>query len=197
MNLLAHALLSGDSPGRVVGGVVADVIRGPVPEELPADVAEGVRLHRRIDIFTDAHPVTARSRGRLRSKWGRYSGILVDLVYDYCLVRLWPRFAPGGLPEFVRGVYGALADRAPVLPDLTVRYSRVMAREDWLTSYGRWDGQRVALERISTRLRRRVELAAAVADLQALEAELLGDFEEFFPDVAAHAACYTVAPSEG
>ena len=35
MNFLAHALLAGDSPALVVGGVVGDWIKGALPAGLP------------------------------------------------------------------------------------------------------------------------------------------------------------------
>ena len=38
MNLLAHALLSGDEPGMIVGGVLADWIKGPV-DKLPGGLS--------------------------------------------------------------------------------------------------------------------------------------------------------------
>ena len=186
MNLLAHAVLAGDEDGRIVGGLVADLVKGPVPEELPRSIGEGIRVHRRIDVFTDAHPVTARSRNRLRGRWGRYSGILTDVAYDYCLVREWARYRKDSLGEFVGRVYRLLEGSMPVLPAGLARWARVMIGEDWLTSYGRWEGVELALRRISTRFKRPVDLAGATGDLARAERELVGDFEEFFPEVARH-----------
>lgn len=187
MNLLAHAALSGDDDGRIVGGLVADLIKGPVSDDLPGTIADGIRLHRRVDVFTDAHPVTARSRDRLRPRWGRYSGIVVDLAYDYCLSRTWDRHREGTLPGFVGRVYRALEASAPSLPGRIGGYARVMIREDWLTSYGTWEGMELALRRISSRLKRPVGLAEAVVDVRRAEAELTADFAEFFPELARHA----------
>lgn len=188
MNLLAHALLSGDDDGRIVGGLVADLVKGPVPEDLPRMIGVGIRLHRGVDVFTDAHALCARSRDRLRHRWGRYSGILVDFAYDYCLVRSWPRFGAGTLSGFVGRVYRALESSAPSLPPQVGRYTEAMIREDWLTSYGTWEGMRLALRRISTRFKRPVDLSEAVGDVQRAEAGLTGDFDGFFPEIARHAA---------
>jgi acyl carrier protein phosphodiesterase len=187
MNLLAHAALAGDDPGGVVGGLVADLVKGPVPDAFSRAIGDGIRLHRRIDVFTDAHPVTARSRARLRAGWGRYSGILTDVAYDYCLAHQWSRHRDDTLEEFVGRVYRMVEASLPELPSPLQGYARRMIEEDWLTSYGRWDGVERALRRISARLRRPVDLAAAVGDLQRAEADLMGDFETFFPEVARHA----------
>jgi acyl carrier protein phosphodiesterase len=42
MNFLAHALLAGDDPALIVGGVVGDWIKGPLPGALPPDLARDV-----------------------------------------------------------------------------------------------------------------------------------------------------------
>lgn len=183
MNLLAHALLSGGEPAMIAGGVLADWIKGPV-ETLPEGLADGVRRHRQIDTFTDAHSVTAVSRGRLRERWGRYSGILVDFAYDVCLAATWDRFGRGSMIGFVRDTYAAVTRSLPELPSTARDVARIMIAEDWLTSYGRWDGVATALGRITRRLRRPVRLVDATEDLRGLEADLQADFVRFYPDLA-------------
>lgn len=184
MNLLAHALLSGDEPGMIAGGVLADWLKGPV-EELPRSLADGVRRHRKIDVFTDAHPVTAVSRRRLQERWGRYSGILVDLAYDVCLVAAWNRFCGDSLEDFVSETYAALDLVLADVPYPARDVARHMIAEDWLTAYGRWDGVASALRRITRRLSRSVDLVGAAPYLKELEPELQKDFDRFFPDLAA------------
>lgn len=182
MNLLAHALLSGDEPGMIAGGVLADWIKGT---ELPPWVADGIRRHRQVDTFTDAHPVTAVSRSRLRDRWGRYSGILVDFAYDVCLAATWDRFGRRSVAEFAQETYAVLKRSMGELPAPARDVARYMIAEDWLTSYGCWDGVATALGRITRRLRRPVRLVDAMPDLQRLEPELRGDFVRFYPDLAA------------
>jgi acyl carrier protein phosphodiesterase len=182
VNLLAHALLSGDEPGMIAGGVLADWIKGT---ELPPGLANGVRRHRQIDTFTDAHPVTAVSRGRLRERWGRYSGILVDLAYDVCLGSTWERFGRGSVREFAQDTYAVVKKSLPELPMPAREVASYMIREDWLTSYAGWDGIARALGRITRRLRRPVRLIDAMPDLRRLEGELRGDFVRFYPDLEA------------
>ena len=71
------------------------------------------------------------------------------------------------------------------LPKPACEVARYMIAEDWLTSYGGWDGVATALRRITRRLRRPVNLAGAVADMKRLESELSEDFVRFYPDLAA------------
>ena len=82
MNFLAHALLAGESPALVVGGVVGDWIKGPLPAGLPEDLARGVALHRAIDSFAETHPAFCASRARMSPARRRYAGVLVDICWD-------------------------------------------------------------------------------------------------------------------
>lgn len=184
MNLLAHAVLSGDRPDVIVGGVMGDWIKGPVGPELPAELAEGLRRHRRVDVFTDAHPVTARSRGRLQPRWGRYAGILVDLAYDRCLAAQWP--LPEPLDPFVRRVHALLSAAVDRLPPPANRVVGHLVDGEWLLAGRSWEGVEIALTRVARRLRRPVPLGEAVDDLRRLESELAADFREFYPDVQRH-----------
>jgi acyl carrier protein phosphodiesterase len=186
MNLLAHALLSGERPGVIVGGVVADWIKGPIDGALEADLAEGVRRHRRVDLFADAHPASGASRGRLRERWGRYSGILVDMAYDFCLAAHWERFGPGSVEEYVRSVHRIVIDFIPRLPETAAFVARRMIADEWMLAGRSWERIGLTLERVSRRLRRPVALGKATDDLRRLEADLASDFLELFPDVVRH-----------
>ncbi len=185
MNLLAHAVLSGERPDVLAGGVMGDWIKGPIGTELPPEIAEGVRRHRRIDVFTDAHPVTARSRRRLQPRWGRYAGILVDLAYDHCIAAQWP--LPEPLEAFARRVHGLLAAAAHRLPAPARQVVGPLIAGDWLLAGRSWEGVGTALTRVARRLRHPMPLGEAVDDLRRLEVELAGDFREFYPDVLRHA----------
>jgi acyl carrier protein phosphodiesterase len=185
MNLLAHALLSGERPADVVGGVLADWIKGPIEDACPPEWAAGVRRHRRVDAFVDAHPAAAASRARLRPNWGRYSGILVDLAYDVCLAAAWERFGPGSLDDYLAGVHASLLDAAPRLPPGVAALARRMVAEDWIGSCRSWDRVGLTLDRVSRRLRRPVPLGDAVTDLARLEPDLAADFAALFPEARA------------
>ena len=111
MNYLAHFHLAGEDPELLAGSLLGEFLRGPVPEDWSPGVRLGVRLHRQVDAFTDAHPVTARSRGRFQPPFRRYAGILVDLFYDHCLARDWSDHSPVPLAEFARAVYARLHAR--------------------------------------------------------------------------------------
>ena len=53
MNHLAHFLLAPDDDAGRAGTLLGDFIRGTDLSAWPAEVEHAIRLHRRIDAFTD------------------------------------------------------------------------------------------------------------------------------------------------
>lgn len=193
MNFLAHLYLADDSPEAWVGSVMPDLVRAKyIAVDLPQATLGAVAQHRRVDAFTDMHPIFARSKSRLFERHGRYTGILIDIFYDHFLAVDWERYHHEPLSDFVRGVHEAFRSHAALMPpDMRYPVDR-MIEQDWLGSYASVEGIRLALERLSLRLSRRfereVDLAAAVTDMLQCRAELADDFRLFFPELIAYAS---------
>ena len=184
MNWLAHLQLAGDRTFERLGQLAGDFVRGLGIADVDPDLRPGLRAHRAIDAFTDAHPMVRRSRARLVPA-GRFSGVLVDVLYDHVLARDWPRHTPGQRPlrAFVDRVHVELVehrDRLP--PDLRDALPRLIG-EDWLASYGSTDGLRRILVRMEGRLRRPAGFSEVVDRLDSLRAPLSRDFAAFWPDL--------------
>lgn len=175
MNFLAHALLAGDHPALVVGGVVGDWIKGPLPGSLPDDLSKGVALHRAIDSFAETHPAFRASRNSISPTRRRYAGILVDVFYDHLLARDWLVHHNQPLADYCQGVYRLIAEQLPHLPEHSHPALRLMASEDWLSSYADIKGITDILVRMSRRPRQPNPLAGG-------EQELLADIEGFGQD---------------
>ncbi|MFX4431684.1 hypothetical protein ABTA78_19410, partial [Acinetobacter baumannii] len=58
MNYLAHAYYSFEDPDILLGNMISDYIKGSKQYTFPKEVQAGIRLHRQIDSFTDAHAAT-------------------------------------------------------------------------------------------------------------------------------------------
>lgn len=178
MNFLAHALLAGDTPALIVGGVVGDWIKGPLPGRLPADLARGVALHRAIDSHAETHPAFRQSRARMSAARRRYAGVLVDIFYDHLLAADWAAQHDQPFAEYHHGVYRQLAARSAELPDHSRVALKMMAEQDWFLSYVRVEGIADVLARMSRRARQPNSLAGG-------EAEFLADAEGFRADFHA------------
>jgi acyl carrier protein phosphodiesterase len=183
MNYLAHLLLADQSPASLVGGLLGDFAKGLDVSSLPAAVREALLQHRRIDAFTDAHPLVRRSRARVSREFSRFSGILVDVFYDHFLARRWPDYTPEPLSAFAARVYAALREHEHLLPERLARVLPRMAREDWLCGYAEIENVGHALAGLERRFSRPTGLSRALGELTRNHDAMHADFAEFFPQL--------------
>lgn len=193
MNFLAHAFLAGDHPGLVVGGVIGDWIKGPLPGMLPADLASGVALHRAIDSFSDRHAAFRASRARVASTRRRYAGVLVDIFYDHLLAASWTSWHAQPLDAFSTSVYEQVAGRMHEIPEIAHRGLNLMAAEDWFVRYAELDGIAAVLARMSRRARPPNPLAGGEQDFVLDAAGFARDFQAWLDDAQRFATAWRVA----
>ncbi len=161
---------------------MGDFVKGPIPEDYPQGIAQGLHLHRRIDSFSHNNLHTRRSRNRLGQKYGHGRGIIVDIFYDHFLASSWPEYSPEPLEDYAEGVYNLLQTHHQLLPDDLKVVSARMIEYNWLVSYRRFEVVGKALHRISQRLSRPLPLAEATEDLACHEDALRSDFREFMQE---------------
>lgn len=188
MNFLAHAWLAGESPADRLGGLMGDFVKGALPAGLPPALAEGVRLHRRIDVFAETHPAFVRSRGRISPARRRVAGVMVDMFYDHFLARHWQRFHALPLERFSAEMYALLDAHAAILPPRLAQILPRMRESDWLASYRSEESIALALDRIAMRLRRENALTGSGEELLEDYAGFEEDFFEFIAEAEAFAA---------
>ncbi len=189
MNHLAHAFLSGTEAQHRVGNVTGDFLKGPLAAlDLPSGIKRGVQQHRSIDAFTDRHPLLAEIRNGFPPAHRRYAGIVLDVAFDYYLVRHWGRFNGGLRRDFIHGIYGTLAEHKPLLPDPLAAYLPRLIAHDWLDRCATMEGVEATLQSISRRLRRDNPLALGAVLIAEREAELEAAFLDFFPEALKFAA---------
>lgn len=190
MNWLAHVFLSERDVEFQLGNLLADVVRGTEREAMSASFVRGAARHKAIDAYTDAHPVVKRSRARIGSEHRRFSGVLVDVFYDYFLARSWDRYSPIALDTYTAAFYAEVQAHPIELPASARTMLDRIIRHDLLGSYAQVDGVERALRRISAYLTSRwhkpFALQEGVRGLLAHEADYAADFAEFFPALQAH-----------
>ena len=186
MNWLAHVFLSEPSAEFRIGNLLPDMVGQAALAGVSPDVMRGVRQHRRIDAFTDSHPIVRRSVARVGPEFRRFGGIFVDIFYDHFLSREWVNFSSTPLPVFTREIYSCFETHRQEIPQEAHEPLDKMKAEDWLSSYGDLHGVATTLGRIGLRLRRPTPLAAGAAILEADYAGFHADFSEFFPELREH-----------
>lgn len=183
MNYLAHLYLADRAGSSLVGNLMGDFVRGRLSGRFPAPIERGIRLHRRVDSFTDRHPAVWRSRRRVPSSWRRYAGIMVDVFYDHFLAREWESLHPEPLEDFAARVYSALEAQNDVLDERLRVVAPNLKSHNVLVAYRRVAGVERALGSLSRRLRRPNPLAQAAAVLDRDDGGLRHDFHALLPDL--------------
>jgi acyl carrier protein phosphodiesterase len=150
-------------------------------------VVVGIRLHRRVDVFTDAHPRVCEAVARVAPERRRFAGIAVDMAFDHFLARDWEARDPAGFARFRRRVYAVLNAHADAMPERAQRMLPSFTENDWLESYADFDGICYALRRMSNRLSRPNALADTTEDIGRHYHELARDLDAFWPDVRVFA----------
>jgi acyl carrier protein phosphodiesterase len=185
MNWLAHLYLSEPTAAFRIGNLLPDLVSAGSLAALPQVFRRGVERHRRIDAFTDAHPVVRRSMRRFPPPHRRFAGILTDVYYDHFLSRGWPSFCPVPLGEFVAEFFEGLEQhRAELPPEAWARLDHIR-RAGWLCCYGELAGVSDVLRRMGARFRRPCDLASSMAVFEAQYGDFQADFAEFFPELRA------------
>lgn len=188
MNFLAHLFLAEPTDESRIGGILADFTVGRIEalrKHYGPEIARGIQRHRDIDRFTDSHPAVLRSIGCLQPEHGIFSGIIVDVVYDYFLLKHWDRFSPESVEDFLATAYQSLQRMEWDFPE---KYQYVIPRmiaSDWLLSYRTLAGIDDALSRMSSRFSRRTSLDSAIYTIRQCYNNLDADFLEFFPELMA------------
>lgn len=182
MNYLAHLYLSGDDTALLLGNFMADHLKGPERHQLqPPGVQKGIALHRHIDHFTDTHPVVEQSKARVRSQFGKYAPVIVDVFYDHFLATDWQKYHPEPLPKFTHKTYALLQAHEQQLPQGARHMLPYMIRHDWLNGYALMPGLQRVMEGMSRRSRFDSGMEKAPAFLQ-LHYQAFGEeFNAFFP----------------
>ena len=183
MNFLAHIYLSGDDPELMIGNFIADFVKGNKKNDYPERIRKGIELHRAIDDFTDHHEITGRSKDRLRPRYGKYSGIIVDIYYDHFLAADFEQFSNVSLQQFSQHNYRILKENWDVLPDQVHYFLPYMIERNWLLNYATIEGIGSALRGLSKRVSFENKMDQSVHDLQEKYEEFGNDFHQFFPQL--------------
>jgi len=183
MNFLAHLYLSGKDPKRMVGNFMGDFVKGKEIDLLEPKIAEGVRLHRLIDEFTDLHPVVSQSKDRLREKYRHYAGVIVDIYYDHFLAALWSDYYSERLEDYAIHAYAVVRDHWEVLPPKAQFMFPFMERTNWLLSYSELKGIQRAMEGMARRTRFYSKMEESTQDLEKHYLAFQSEFQLFFPDL--------------
>ncbi|MBD0832797.1 acyl carrier protein phosphodiesterase [Aestuariibaculum sediminum] len=185
MNYLAHIYLSGENELVTIGNFIADGIKGKSYKTYDKEIQTGILLHRQIDTFTDAHPVVRQSTKRLHEKYGHYSGIIVDILYDHFLAKNWNQYHKKPLKQYTDAFYDSLETHYDILPLRIQKMMPYMLTDNWLLSYASIDGIARVLDGMNRRTQQKSGMNEAVIELEAFYDEFESEFSIFFDELIA------------
>ncbi len=167
----------------MLGNLLGDFVKGKVQDRFPTEVTEGIMNHRMVDLITDSNAIVSSSKKLISKPRSRFSGVIIDVVYDHFLYRNWRLYSSTEVSEFIRMAYDNLSSHAVKIPQRAELVIGRLIREDWLNAYGTMEGMDQTFKRMSKRLRRENTLSSAVDELKVHYHALNSHFLEFFPQL--------------
>ena len=183
MNYLAHSYLSFRQPELIVGNYLGDFLRNREVEKLPVKVRKGLILHRKIDSFTDVHPVVKEGTRLLHKSMGKYAPVVLDIYFDFLLSKRWHDFHEEQLSDFCAFSYQALMQYQEAMSERIAIRMQKMVADRWLENYQTYSGLKRVFYYLAKRAKFNSNLANAPEILELLEDELERIFLDFFPDI--------------
>jgi|SRR5690554_651413 len=168
MNFLAHIYLSGNNKQLITGNFIGDHIKGKNFLKYPGRIREGIILHRRIDTFTDTHPLAREVRLLFRHEYRLYSGVVTDLVFDHYLAKNWHCFSATSLKHFTHKVHRVLLEHYFYLPPRVKGFLPILIKNRRLESYAQLEGIQESMKIMSryTSLPDKTDLAIEIMKLE-------------------------------
>lgn len=183
MNFLAHLYLSGDNEEVKLGNFIGDYVKGNKYLDYPEGVRKGIVMHRSIDHFTDHHPNVKQAAILLKPGYGRYSGIVVDVLFDHFLAKNWPDYSVYGLRDFTRNAHAIFLSNFWILPPKVKQFLPFLIQNRRLESYSTEHGIKKALEIMSRYTSLPDESDFAIETLQRNMDPFHGYFHQFMNDI--------------
>ena len=186
MNFLAHQYLSFQRPEIQLGNLYGEIVRGKDYLDFSGGIQQGILLHRQIDTFTDAHDAVKNSTQKFHEKYGKYAPVIVDVLYDYILIKNWEKYSQVPYNKFVSDCYQLFRQNFEGFPSQLQYIVKHLLEYDWFQNYSNLEGIRQTLKGISQRSTFSNNIEEAVTEFMLYEKDLEKDFYEFFPELIQH-----------
>jgi len=191
MNYLAHLSLIPTScrdreDAIRIGNLLGDFIKGTESSlrlQLPANIVDGIMLHRAIDKFTDAHSIFLESKLLLAPERRRYAGIVLDLIYDHFLSVHWKTYHEEPLDKFIARMYSIIdTNKEWQLGKLKDAFP-YMKSQNWLASYATRKGIHETFNRVAHRGKFTAPISETHIDFDAHYKEFEKHFHIIYKDL--------------
>lgn len=183
MNFLAHIYLSGTSDEILVGNFIGDYVKGNKFRNYPDKIKQGILLHRQIDHFTDTNSIVRKTKGHFQRFYGKYAGIVVDILYDHFLANNWKKYSEMSLDTFISELFQTLSGFFTVFPASVKSFFPSFVKNNWLGKYITLDGIEGVLNGMSRKTSLPNETKSAMNAVIANYDEIEDEFNSYFPEI--------------
>jgi acyl carrier protein phosphodiesterase len=183
LNFLAHIYLSGNSEQIMLGNFIADSVKGKNFEGYDAEIVAGILLHRKIDQYTDMHPIVDQSKKRFRPNYHKYAPVIVDVLYDHYLASNWKNYSDIPLQIFAADIYQKVKKNEILLPEKSRLFMHYMIKNDILNAYSQLNGIQKVLDGMSKRTSFESNMNLALREINQYYDLFQTEFESFFPQI--------------
>ena len=194
MNYLAHAYLSFNKPGILVGNMISDFVKGRKKYDYPEMIQQGISLHREIDSFTDSHWATKEAKDIFRPAYRLYSGAIMDVVYDHFLALDENEFTNESLEKFTLNTYNLLDQYTNYFPEKFAIMYPYMKTHNWLYHYKYREGIQKSLGGLVRRSKYLTESDTAYQLFNGHYEKLKRLYQQFFPEIRSMAINFLKQP---
>lgn len=183
MNFLAHAYLAGEDEGLIIGNFIADSVKGSSWKEYNLEIQKGILLHRKIDEFTDSHPLVLIGKRRLYKNYSKYSGVIIDIFLDHFLAANFYKYSIKTLEQFSEDFYDIINKNQNVLNEYGNQIIYYMQKNNWLLNYSSIKGIENTLTAMTKRSRAKYNLNESILELQNHYSDYENEFFVFFKEM--------------
>lgn len=186
MNWLSHIFLSKSSIQYQLGNLLADPLKGKPWDTACELTRQGFVMHKKIDLFTDSNENVLRSKSRL-SKKKYLKGVVIDIVYDYLLVKNWQTYSSIELKIFLNQFYQSAAVEIDNYPEIPNTFVNRLISNKILSDYSTLDGLETTFKRVDERLSKKLKAKECTVEyIPIIKKEIKAinqDFSFFFPQL--------------
>ena len=186
MNYLAHVLLSCHDKDLMAGNFIADFLTIKEVKSQPDKIIKGIELHKSIDSYTDQHSAVKSCVLILRPTQGKYSPVIIDILFDYFLTKNWAKFCSIDLVPFITNVYSILNENKESFPEKLKNMLPIMIADDFLMSCANEERLSKTFLRLKKRVKFKNHFESILLDLKNHSIDLEFNFLAFFPDLVKH-----------
>jgi acyl carrier protein phosphodiesterase len=146
-------------------------------------IQKGILLHRKIDVFTDHHPLFKECVSLLFPIYRHYSRVIIDMYFDHFLASNWDKYHSKNLKVFSNEFYDALKIESENFPENIKNFSKTLIFYNWFDSYKTITGLELILTQMEQRTRFPSKLSASTKQLKENYTYFHNRFSSFMEEV--------------